>query len=198
VIYNNKSLDNCDILLGLPARLWLHVTIGCHPPNTQEDITQTTRQTKEQALSSPAKPASMPCFQALSADHFDTDPDEVTWSHVGTLGHIETQPSRTSPAAKANTLTDAQSNPPPGRRFRNGYAGCAHRARSAEAHDRLLVRRRRAGASHSRTTPRSALERFCRPGAARLPGSRSCLDKAPHGDIDVEISMAAGPWLRRP
>lgn len=24
---------------------------------------------------------------ALSADHFDTTPDEITWSHVGTISH---------------------------------------------------------------------------------------------------------------
>jgi hypothetical protein len=24
---------------------------------------------------------------ALSADHFDTSPDEINWGHVGTLGH---------------------------------------------------------------------------------------------------------------
>ena len=26
-------------------------------------------------------------LQALSDDHFNYGPDEVTWSHVGTLGH---------------------------------------------------------------------------------------------------------------
>lgn len=26
-------------------------------------------------------------LQALSADHFETSPDEVHWGHVGTLGH---------------------------------------------------------------------------------------------------------------
>ena len=26
-------------------------------------------------------------LQALSADHFDTHPDEVNWGHVGTLQH---------------------------------------------------------------------------------------------------------------
>lgn len=24
---------------------------------------------------------------ALSAEHFDTDPDDITWSHAGTLNH---------------------------------------------------------------------------------------------------------------
>ena len=26
-------------------------------------------------------------LQALSDDHFDYSPDEITWDHVGTLGH---------------------------------------------------------------------------------------------------------------
>lgn len=26
-------------------------------------------------------------LQALSADHFDTSPDEINWGHVGTLSH---------------------------------------------------------------------------------------------------------------
>ena len=26
-------------------------------------------------------------LQALSDDHFNYSPDEITWSHVGTLGH---------------------------------------------------------------------------------------------------------------
>ena len=26
-------------------------------------------------------------LQALSDDHFDYGPDEITWDHVGTLGH---------------------------------------------------------------------------------------------------------------
>lgn len=30
-------------------------------------------------------------LQALSADHFNADPDTLHWGHVGSLGHIETQ-----------------------------------------------------------------------------------------------------------
>ncbi|MBF0117167.1 MAG: hypothetical protein HQM04_19260 [Magnetococcales bacterium] len=30
-------------------------------------------------------------LQVLSDDHFNTDPDDLHWGHVGNLGHIETQ-----------------------------------------------------------------------------------------------------------
>ena len=30
-------------------------------------------------------------FAALSADHFETDPDAITWGHVGTLNHYRDQ-----------------------------------------------------------------------------------------------------------
>ncbi|MBF0182679.1 MAG: hypothetical protein HQM03_21915 [Magnetococcales bacterium] len=30
-------------------------------------------------------------LQALSNDHFYTDPDTLNWGHVGDLGHIEAQ-----------------------------------------------------------------------------------------------------------
>lgn len=31
--------------------------------------------------------AMLELLQALSADHFETHPDEINWSHVGTLNH---------------------------------------------------------------------------------------------------------------
>ena len=34
---------------------------------------------------------------ALSADHFETDPDEINWGHVGTLNHYR---------AKLREITD--------------------------------------------------------------------------------------------
>ena len=30
---------------------------------------------------------SAPTVAALSEDHFDTNPDEINWGHVGTLNH---------------------------------------------------------------------------------------------------------------
>ena len=35
---------------------------------------------------------------ALSADHFETDPDEINWGHVGTLNHYR---------AKLREITDS-------------------------------------------------------------------------------------------
>ncbi|WP_106753520.1 hypothetical protein [Pannonibacter carbonis] len=35
---------------------------------------------------------------ALSADHFDTNPDEINWGHVGTLNHYR---------AKLREITDS-------------------------------------------------------------------------------------------
>lgn len=29
-------------------------------------------------------------LQALSADHFNADPDALNWSHIGSLTHIQT------------------------------------------------------------------------------------------------------------
>ena len=36
---------------------------------------------------------------ALSADHFDTSPDEINWGHVGTLGHYAELLKRITDAA---------------------------------------------------------------------------------------------------
>ncbi len=38
-------------------------------------------------------------LQALSADHFETSPDEVNWGHVGTLGFYAEQLQRITDAA---------------------------------------------------------------------------------------------------
>lgn len=38
-------------------------------------------------------------LQGLSEDHFGYDPDEITWGHVGTLGHWAEQLRRISDAA---------------------------------------------------------------------------------------------------
>ena len=35
----------------------------------------------------------------LSADHFDTSPDEINWGHVGTLGHYAELLKRITDAA---------------------------------------------------------------------------------------------------
>ena len=37
-------------------------------------------------------------LSALSADHFETDPDEIHWGHVGTLNHYR---------AKLREITDS-------------------------------------------------------------------------------------------
>ena len=36
---------------------------------------------------------------ALSADHFDTSPDEINWGHVGTLNHYRDRLREISDAA---------------------------------------------------------------------------------------------------
>ena len=38
-------------------------------------------------------------LQALSADHFETHPDEINWGHVGTLTHYRDQLREISDAA---------------------------------------------------------------------------------------------------
>jgi len=38
-------------------------------------------------------------LQALSDDHFDTNPDEITWGDVGTLGHYAELLKRITDAA---------------------------------------------------------------------------------------------------
>ena len=38
------------------------------------------------------------CLAALSADHFETSPDEIHWGHVGTLNHYR---------AKLREITDS-------------------------------------------------------------------------------------------
>ena len=36
---------------------------------------------------------------ALSADHFETSPDEIHWGHVGTLNHYRAKPREISDSA---------------------------------------------------------------------------------------------------
>ena len=38
-------------------------------------------------------------LQALSADHFETHPDEINWGHVGTLNHYHDRLREISDAA---------------------------------------------------------------------------------------------------
>ena len=38
-------------------------------------------------------------LQALSADHFETHPDEINWGHVGTLNHYRDRLREISDAA---------------------------------------------------------------------------------------------------
>ena len=60
--------------------------------NTRQRIEAKAKSNRENALDAfIAKKteidAMLARLTALSADHFDTSPDEIDWGHVGTLGH---------------------------------------------------------------------------------------------------------------
>ena len=60
--------------------------------NTRERIEAKGKSNRELALDTfMAKKAEIDAMlarlTALSADHFDTSPDEINWGHVGNLGH---------------------------------------------------------------------------------------------------------------
>ena len=60
--------------------------------NTRERIEAKGKSNRERALDAfIAKKAEIDAMlarlTALSADHFDTSPDEINWGHVGNLGH---------------------------------------------------------------------------------------------------------------
>ena len=43
--------------------------------------------------------ATLERLQALSADHFETHPDEINWGHVATLNHYGSLPRQISDSA---------------------------------------------------------------------------------------------------
>lgn len=60
--------------------------------NTRQQIEAKAKSNEEQALDAfMARKAEIDAMltrlTALSADHFDTSPEEINWGHVGTLGH---------------------------------------------------------------------------------------------------------------
>ena len=60
--------------------------------NTRQRIEAKAKSNREQALDAfMAKKAEIDAMlarlTALSADHFETSPEEINWGHVGTLGH---------------------------------------------------------------------------------------------------------------
>ena len=60
--------------------------------NTRQRIEAKAKSNREQALAAfMAKKAEIDTMlarlTALSADHFETNPEEINWGHVGTLGH---------------------------------------------------------------------------------------------------------------
>ena len=57
-------------------------------PRTQNQIAKSRERTLATFVSRKAEiDAMLTRLQALSEDHFDYAPDDVTWSHVGTLEH---------------------------------------------------------------------------------------------------------------
>jgi hypothetical protein len=57
-------------------------------PRTPKQIAKSKEQALAAFVSKKAEiDAMLTRLQALSDDHFDYAPDEVTWSHVGTLEH---------------------------------------------------------------------------------------------------------------
>jgi hypothetical protein len=58
------------------------------PPRLQNQIAKSREQALAAFLSKKAEIDAMHTrLQALSDDHFDYSPDEITWDHVGTLGY---------------------------------------------------------------------------------------------------------------
>ena len=60
--------------------------------NTRQRIEAKAKSNRESALDAfMARKAEIDTMlarlTALSADHFDTSPEEINWGHVGTLGH---------------------------------------------------------------------------------------------------------------
>lgn len=60
--------------------------------NTRQRIEAKAKSNRERALDAfMAKKAEIDTMLArlvaLSADHFETNPEEINWGHVGTLGH---------------------------------------------------------------------------------------------------------------
>jgi hypothetical protein len=60
--------------------------------NTRQRIEAGAKSNREQALDAfMARKAEIEAMlarlTALSADHFETSPEEINWGHVGTLGH---------------------------------------------------------------------------------------------------------------
>jgi hypothetical protein len=57
-------------------------------PRMQDQIAKSKEQALAAFVSKKAEiDAMLTRLQALSDDHFGYAPDEITWSHVGTLGH---------------------------------------------------------------------------------------------------------------
>jgi len=57
-------------------------------PKMQKQIAKSREQALAAFVSKKAEIDTMLTrLQALSDDHFDYSPDEITWDHVGTLGH---------------------------------------------------------------------------------------------------------------
>ena len=57
-------------------------------PRTQSQCAKSTEQALAAFVSKKAEiDAMLTRLQALSDDHFNYSPDEITWSHVGTLEH---------------------------------------------------------------------------------------------------------------
>jgi hypothetical protein len=56
-------------------------------PRTRNQMTQSKEQALAAFVSKKAEiDAMLTRLQALSDDHFNYNPDEITWGHVGTLG----------------------------------------------------------------------------------------------------------------
>ena len=60
--------------------------------NTRHKIESKCKSNREQALAAfivkkTEIDAMLARLTALSADHFETSPDEINWGHVGNLGH---------------------------------------------------------------------------------------------------------------
>ena len=57
-------------------------------PELQSQIAKSEEQALAAFISRKAEIDEMlTCLQALSDDHFNYSPDEITWSHVGALGY---------------------------------------------------------------------------------------------------------------
>jgi 5'-deoxynucleotidase YfbR-like HD superfamily hydrolase len=75
----------------VPEEAFIGLTIKLEPEESTRTQKQIIRSNQDALAAFVSKKAAidamLTCLQALSDDHFGYSPDEITWSHIGTLEH---------------------------------------------------------------------------------------------------------------